>query len=155
MEKKKIIFSPPRKRTRAFSTMDIKKKRPCYKSNQDQKSKINENLYSEYYFEPDGPIVITHLQKKVKHEHKKSKPNALRYQYFSDHKDCPETLLYTCDLLHPKILRHHSKDKNKTKKPSSNIIQSKCLTSVVSTSIRETNQFNVFMNQVKKNKIVI
>ena len=148
--KKKIIFSPPRKRIKPFSTLDIKKKRPCYKSKENQINEKLKLLYKEHFIEPDGPLVITHLQKKIKAEIEKKDLKRKEYTYFVDHRDCPETILYNHDLLHPKILRHHSKDRNKVKRKTSN---KEKIHNVVSKSIRETNQFDVFMRLLRQNKI--
>jgi hypothetical protein len=155
MEKKaKIVFSPPRKRLKTFSTLDIKRKRPCFKSIEKVK-KNNDNRCSEYYIEPDGPKIITYLEIKKKHTVEKKAKRCKEFTYFEDHKNCPETLLYTHDLLHPKLLRHHSKDKNKVKKVNKANLNKEMKNKVLSNSIRETNRFDVFMSLVKKEKITI
>lgn len=155
MQKKKIVFDPPRKRTKSFSTLDIKMKRPCFKSKGGESQKQDKSTYEEYYFEPDGPTVITHIHKKIKHTVTKEKQISQPYDYFGNHKECPETVFYNHNLMHPKILRHHSKDKNKEKKPTKEIIESKQRTFVVSNSIRDSNKFDTFMNLVKTNKLVV
>ena len=151
--KNKVVLSPPRKRIKAFSTIDIKNKRPCFKSKENHITHENDNLYKQHLMEPDGPLVITHIQKKIKTEIEKKEIKRKQFTYFIDHRDCPETILYTHDLLHPKILRHYSKDKNKSKK--NNVSSKQKINNVLSSSIRETNKFNVFMNLLRTNKIKI
>ena len=152
MEKKlKSVFSPPRKRHKSFDVIDIKNKRLCFKKPL-KVLKDEKDIYREYNYDPDGPLVITHLQKKIKHKIEKKPIPPKTYMYFINHRDCPETLLYTHDLLHPKILRHHSKNKKiKIPKPTDNQL----ISSIASNSIRETNRFGVFMSLKRKGRITI
>jgi hypothetical protein len=67
-----------------------------------------------------GPLIVTHKEnkEKIKPSNKKFKyeeDQVPKFNYFTDHHLCEETLHYWTDLQHPKILRHYSKEKNKNK----------------------------------------
>lgn len=141
----KSKFQPPRLRSK---TLDLKEiiNRPCY-ARKKKPEIYDKNLYKVIECDPQGPKIVVHLQKKLKQEHTLVKKKRDLYTYFIDHKNCSETEFYTKDLLHPKILRHHSKDKKKkVKPPTKEMVYSR----VLSNSSRIYNYFEVEKKRINK-----
>jgi len=65
------------------------------------------------HIEKNGLRIVTYLNKKVKVKAPHEKVERFYYDYFEKHRNCKETCLYTQDILHPKILKHYSKEKEK------------------------------------------
>lgn len=65
-----------------------------------------------------GILIRTHKENREKVVIKKQKPKSFNYDFFEKHKNCSETEYYWKDLLHPKILKHYSKEKKLNKKTS-------------------------------------
>jgi len=94
--------TPPKKPF--FSIFDCKPKN--YKEEMDI-NVININSY--------GLMIRTHRENKEKFQIIKEKHKIIINDYFEKHKNCKETEYYWKDILHPKILKHYSKIKNKPK----------------------------------------
>lgn len=102
---RKCLVSPIHKEPHKMKSMHLCKNKLEYKIE-------DENTY----YIPFGPRVIVHKDsRKVKGwntvNKNKSEYEDSRYDYFGKHKDCKESEFYWRDQLHPKILRHISKDK--------------------------------------------
>lgn len=67
-----------------------------------------------------GLMIRTHRENREKVKIEKEKPTRIYYDFFEKHRNCSETEYYWKDSLHPKILKHYSKEKKLNKRPFSN-----------------------------------
>ena len=92
------------------------------------------------FIEKNGLRIVSYINKREKCKASKNKEERKYYDYFEHHRNCKETELLDKDILHPKLVRHYSKEKEK-KFPMTEI-KSEVLS--LSSSLR-------FRNIVKKN----
>jgi hypothetical protein len=120
IEQRKFLLSKFNNRNALFSEFQSPKKKPLI-SIFDCKNKSQEEIKEKDVIKIDsyGLFIRTHRENREKVKIQKEKPKRVYYDFFEKHKNCSETEYYWKDLLHPKILKHYSKEKKSIKRPFS------------------------------------